>query len=231
MTEEQLQKRRAKNAERMRAWREANPELAKERMRAFEAKNREHRIAYKAALRAANSEHYKRQSRAASAKWRLEHPEEWAAYIKAHREQPKQREKAKTYWKRSGEKKKARRKAEREALPPPVFSTDPKKIAKREYMREWNKKNYARVRESKTIAENNRRAAKKTGGHFTRAEWRAVCAQQNGLCFDCGERRRLTVGHLVPLSKGGLNVIANIVAQCMPCNLKQHDSIHHTVTG
>jgi 5-methylcytosine-specific restriction endonuclease McrA len=231
MTEEQLQKRREANAARMRAWREANPELAKERMRAFEAKNREKRIAYKAELRAEKAEHYRAYWRERGAKYRAEHPEEWAAYIKAYRESPEQREKAKAYWKRSGQKKQAQRKAAREALPPPVYSDDLKKIKAREYMREWTKKNYERVREQKNIVENNRRAKKKAGGHFTRAEWRAVCAQQNGLCFDCGERRRLTVGHLVPLSKGGLNVIANIVAQCMPCNLKQHGDIHHTVSG
>lgn len=201
------------------------------RFHAWEVANRERRNAYKKALREANPSHYKEKSAKRAAQYRADHPEEWAAYIKAHREAPEQREKAKAYWSRSGEKKKTQRKEAREALPPPVYSDDPKKIKAREYMREWTAKNYERVREQKTIVENNRRAKKKSGGHFTQVEWRAVCAQQNGLCFDCGERRRLTVGHLVPLSKGGPNVIGNIVAQCMPCNLKQHGNIHHSVSG
>jgi 5-methylcytosine-specific restriction endonuclease McrA len=199
--------------------------------KAWEQENREKRNAYKRALRAANPEHYKAKAKEASAKYRAEHPEELAAYFKAHRERPEQREKAKDYWKRSGLKKKAKRKEAREALPPSPLSDDPKKIKKREYMRAWNEKNREKVREQKRIYNNNRDCKVKAGGKFTFAEWRETCARQNGLCFDCGERRRMTIGHLVPISKGGLNVASNIVAQCMPCNLKQHDTIHPSVSG
>ena len=193
MTDEQKQKRREANAARMRAWREANPELAKERMRAFEAKNREKRIAYKAKLRAANPEHSKAKSREASAKRRAENPEAVAAYRAEWLERPGIREKRRAY--------EARRYQE----------------------------NLDEMRDLRRVGSQNRRALARRAGKFTRAEWRAVCAQQNGLCFDCGERRRLTVGHLVPLSKGGLNVISNIVAQCMPCNQKQGTKIHPSV--
>jgi 5-methylcytosine-specific restriction endonuclease McrA len=195
MTEEQLQKRREANAARMRAWREANPELAKERMRAFEAKNRERRIAYKAELRAANPEHFKQKNKAASAKRRAENPDAVAAY--------------RAEW------------LEREGI----------REKRRAYEAQRYQDNLDALRHAGQVKSQNRRALARRAGRFTTAEWRAVCARQDGLCFDCGERRRLTVGHLVPLSKGGLNVIANIVAQCMPCNLKQHDKIHHRVSG
>jgi 5-methylcytosine-specific restriction endonuclease McrA len=121
--------------------------------------------------------------------------------------------------------------AEREKLPVGPLSDHPRAIKNREWQKAWRKKHPEKVRELKRVSNQNRRAKEKAAGRFTPAEWRAVCAQQNGLCFDCGERRRLTVGHLVPLSKGGPNVITNIVAQCMPCNLKQHGSIHQSASG
>jgi 5-methylcytosine-specific restriction endonuclease McrA len=195
MTEEQTQKRRERQAAYMRAWREANPELAKERMRAFEAKNREKRIAYKAKLRANNPEHFKAKSREASAKARAEKPEAIAAYRAEWLERPGIREK------------------------------------RRAYEAQRYQENLDEMRDLRRVGSQNRRALARRAGKFTRAEWRAVCAQQDGLCFDCGERRRLTVGHLIPLSKGGPNVISNIVAQCMPCNHKQGTKIHPNVGG
>ncbi len=42
----------------------------------------------------------------------------------------------------------------------------------------------------------------------------------------CGGGKALTVGHLVPLFRGGSNLAANIVAQCLSCNCKQGTKIH-----
>jgi 5-methylcytosine-specific restriction endonuclease McrA len=229
MTEEQIQKRRAANAARMRAWREANPELAKERMRAFEAANRERRRAAKAAYRAVNPEHYKKKSKESAAKWRADHPEESRAYLREYRTRPGNREKIIAVEKASKKKARAKRKAERDALPVAPLLDTPKAIKQREYMRVWRARNSEKYREQKRIWNNNRDRKCKAGGKLTRAEWRAILAKQDGLCFDCGERRRMTIGHLVPISKGGSHNAANIVAQCMACNLKQRDSIHPSV--
>ena len=41
-------------------------------------------------------------------------------------------------------------------------------------------------------------------------------------CQYCGERRRtLTIDHVHPVSKGGLDCWANVVAACEPCNWKE----------
>jgi 5-methylcytosine-specific restriction endonuclease McrA len=178
----------------MRAWREANPELSKERMRTFEAANRERRKTYKRELRKADPE-AKEKQREASAKRRATKPEEVAAYRAEWLERPGIREK------------------------------------RRAYEAQRYQENLDEMRDLRRVGSQNRRALARRAGKFTRAEWRVVCAQQNGLCFDCGERRRLSVGHLVPLIKGGPNVISNIVGQCMPCNLKQGTKIHSSVTG
>jgi 5-methylcytosine-specific restriction endonuclease McrA len=62
--------------------------------------------------------------------------------------------------------------------------------------------------------------ARKRGavGHYTTAEWRALCAQYNHLCLCCGEQKKLTADHIVPLSRGGSNSIDNIQPLCQPCN-------------
>lgn len=71
-----------------------------------------------------------------------------------------------------------------------------------------------------------RRAAYKAGGHLSAAQWRGICEGQDHKCFDCGEAKPLTIGHIVPLSKGGGNHAENIIAQCQSCNSKQGRQIH-----
>lgn len=59
-------------------------------------------------------------------------------------------------------------------------------------------------------------------GSYTRAEWEAVVRKQRGRCADCGIKvKRLTVDHIVPISKGGTNYIINIRGLCQPCNSRK----------
>jgi 5-methylcytosine-specific restriction enzyme A len=63
------------------------------------------------------------------------------------------------------------------------------------------------------------------GGDFTGAEWRALKQTQGFACLACGRKEpeiRLSVDHVVPVSKGGSNDISNIQAICLPCNLRKH---------
>ena len=48
------------------------------------------------------------------------------------------------------------------------------------------------------------------------AEW--------GGCYSCGISsavERMTIGHILPLSRGGTNLIYNLAPQCWPCNKSQ----------
>ncbi len=77
-----------------------------------------------------------------------------------------------------------------------------------------------------------RRARKRQAeGSHTLAEWKEVQGRQRGRCFDCGREAKLTRGHLVPLIRGGSDYIANIVAQCRPCNARQGTKIHPSVNA
>jgi len=76
-------------------------------------------------------------------------------------------------------------------------------------------------------AQKHRRRVALAGGYgsFTKAEWDAIVARQRGRCADCGERKPLTVDHIVPVARGGCNFAFNIQGLCGPCNGRKNDRI------
>lgn len=40
-------------------------------------------------------------------------------------------------------------------------------------------------------------------------------------CVDCGTREDLTIDHVVPLSAGGTNDLANLAVRCRACNSRK----------
>ncbi len=62
-------------------------------------------------------------------------------------------------------------------------------------------------------------------GTFTVEEWNQIVQGQNGLCASCREPKKLTVDHIIPLSKGGRHEAGNIQGLCKPCNSKKGNRI------
>lgn len=92
----------------------------------------------------------------------------------------------------------------------------------------WRKANP----EKRADAERRRQAAKAGfDGCFTRAEWQALCRACGYRCLACGEKRTLTVDHVVPLSKGGPHDISNIQPLCRSCNSRKQARIIDFRTG
>lgn len=58
-------------------------------------------------------------------------------------------------------------------------------------------------------------------GHFTAGEWLELQEKQKNLCAGCFLPKKLTVDHIVPLSKGGSNYIGNIQGLCLSCNSRK----------
>jgi 5-methylcytosine-specific restriction endonuclease McrA len=81
--------------------------------------------------------------------------------------------------------------------------------------------------ERRSVERQARRARKRAAlGSHTAEEWKALVARHRGRCIDCGKAGKMTVGHLVPLSKGGSNFIGNLKPQCGSCNSKQATKVH-----
>jgi len=60
---------------------------------------------------------------------------------------------------------------------------------------------------------------------FTLEDWIELLEQYGYLCAYCHSTSKLTMDHVVPLSKGGPHTKDNIVPACQPCNSRKKDSV------
>lgn len=96
------------------------------------------------------------------------------------------------------------------------------------YMKRWRIVNrgtekYKALNRAKSRRYWNRKRA--LVGDYSHAEWQALCAKYNFRCACCGEQKPLTVDHVVPLSKGGANLIENLQPLCQSCNSRKRDRV------
>lgn len=94
-----------------------------------------------------------------------------------------------------------------------------------ERTRQWYTTNY-----DKWLALYHKRRAriKGNGGSHTAAEWQAIKAAQEYRCLACGKQEpaiKLTLDHILPVSKGGTDNADNIQGLCGPCN--NHKKARH----
>lgn len=69
-------------------------------------------------------------------------------------------------------------------------------------------------RAKRTRRSQNYRAA----GDFDVDAWNAKLKEHNYECVMCGTTERITIDHIIPISKGGTNHIDNLQPLCMSCN-------------
>lgn len=55
-------------------------------------------------------------------------------------------------------------------------------------------------------------------GTVTQHGWDALCEWTGHKCLACGEKKPLTMDHIIPISRGGIHDIANIQPLCRECN-------------
>jgi 5-methylcytosine-specific restriction endonuclease McrA len=64
--------------------------------------------------------------------------------------------------------------------------------------------------------------AERAGGQsFSAAEWLASLAHHAGACAYCGSKVLIEIDHRVPLTRGGSNLIENIIPACRRCNRRK----------
>lgn len=97
----------------------------------------------------------------------------------------------------------------------------------RELRERWRRDNPEKARLIRLRSHAVRKARKLNAeGSFTAEEWQAIKARQGFRCLICGMYEpliKLTVDHVIPLSKGGSNYAMNISALCAPCNSFKRD--------
>lgn len=75
------------------------------------------------------------------------------------------------------------------------------------------------------ITKRNRRAKMQDSDarSVTPKDWRRLCERFDHRCAYCGDRKPLSVEHVVPLVRGGRHAIGNILPACVSCNCsKRH---------
>lgn len=80
---------------------------------------------------------------------------------------------------------------------------------------EWERNNKDKV---KIYGAKDRARKQNAEGSFTTQEWTDLKNKYGNICLCCRKKKKLTVDHIVPLSKGGSNYILNIQPLCKHCN-------------
>lgn len=62
-------------------------------------------------------------------------------------------------------------------------------------------------------------------GVYNRKEWQEVLTKYGNKCLCCGSTEKITLDHIIPLSKGGTNTIENLQPLCSRCNRKKWKDI------
>jgi len=91
--------------------------------------------------------------------------------------------------------------------------------------KEWRRRNREKVNFMNRRREHQLRGAV---GSFTYSEWERLKEKYNYTCPSCGRREpkiKLTIDHIIPISKGGTNYISNIQPLCQECNSKKYTRV------
>lgn len=99
--------------------------------------------------------------------------------------------------------------------------------------KKWYRENKAKVRQyrqspsvkAKDIFRSKERYARTKGSKdnaLTHQQWETIKEHYKHCCVYCGRKmKRLTIDHIVPLSKGGTHTVQNVVPACLRCNCRK----------
>lgn len=178
-----------------------------------------HRCKHREKINAANRQNYysNREQRLQQVKeYRQKNLEEIRVKNAVRRSKPENRERQKQYHKRYRQ-----------------VNKDKLLQAKRDYrlknlqrvaqsIKRWKQTTKGRV--SIKISCHKRRSLLANADSFTVFEWETQLERFDHACAYCGCESELTVDHVIPIIKGGCNLIWNVVPACARCNLSKNKS-------
>jgi len=85
-----------------------------------------------------------------------------------------------------------------------------------QYSKKWRLANPEKV--VATVEQYRARKMMAPGTGITERQWKKLMKKYSYLCIYCGQKKKLTIDHVIPLSRGGRHDIDNIVPACRPCN-------------
>jgi len=85
--------------------------------------------------------------------------------------------------------------------------------------KEWTKRLYQKNKVKRAIQWQNRRAeGMGASGKITLQQWDDCLKYFDYKCAYCGKSKKLSIDHIIPLTKNGINSLSNIVPSCKSCN-------------
>lgn len=91
----------------------------------------------------------------------------------------------------------------------------------REKINEWRRNWYKANPGKDSSYKHTRRALINKSGKFVILDKEIKRLYSNN-CIHCGSKERITMDHLIPVSRGGRHSIGNIVPMCQECNFSKH---------
>lgn len=59
----------------------------------------------------------------------------------------------------------------------------------------------------------------------TEKDWQRLVNRHNGCCAYCGIKEKMTMEHVVPISRGGRHSIGNLLPVCIKCNISKNKKL------
>ena len=56
---------------------------------------------------------------------------------------------------------------------------------------------------------------------ITKSDWMNICQKYDNCCAYCNGKVPLELDHIIPITKGGLHIVENIVPACKSCNSRK----------
>ena len=119
-----------------------------------------------------------------------------------------------------------------------LAKTEPYKQKKREHYKKYYKANKERINKLARLRYNRERnhlkvskrwaRTKSSNGSFSLEEWNEIKRLQEYLCLVCKRKEpeiKLTIDHILPISKGGKHIKENIQGLCLSCNSSKGNKI------